>query len=112
MDLPHRFQPAGPNHHVYVLPACLEDHGRWPDLGENQPDLTYADPETLGETGGIITNDMNGPEIYATVFALAPSNFDINTIWAGSDDGKINITRDGGKKWVDITPRIYLNSPV
>ncbi len=69
------------------------------------PDLTYADPETLGVTGGEITKDMNGPEIYATVFALAPSFHDVNTIWAGSDDGKINITRDGGKKWTDITPK-------
>jgi len=69
------------------------------------PDLTYADPETLGETGGVITNDMNGPEIYATVFALAPSNHDVNTIWAGSDDGKVHITRNGGKKWDDITPK-------
>ncbi len=69
------------------------------------PDLTYADPSTLGKTGGVITMDMNGPEIYATVFALAPSNHDINTIWAGSDDGKIHITRDGGKNWTDITPK-------
>ncbi len=69
------------------------------------PDLTYADPSTLGVTGGIITNDMNGPEIYATVFALAPSFHDINTIWAGSDDGKIHITRDGGRNWSDITPK-------
>ena len=49
--------------------------------------------------------DMNGPEIYATVFALAPSAHDVNTIWAGSDDGKIHITRNGGKKWEDITPK-------
>ena len=69
------------------------------------PDLTYADPSTLGKTGGVITMDMNGPEIYATVFALAPSFHDINTIWAGSDDGKIHITRDGGKNWEDITPK-------
>ena len=48
---------------------------------------------------------MNGPEIYATVFALAPSFHDINTIWAGSDDGKIHITRNGGKNWADITPK-------
>lgn len=69
------------------------------------PDLTYADPETLGKTGGIITMDMNGPEIYATIFALAPSYHDINTIWTGSDDGKVHITRDGGKNWKDITPK-------
>jgi len=69
------------------------------------PDLTYADPETLGKTGGVITMDMNGPEIYATVFALAPSFHDKNTIWAGSDDGKVHITRNGGKSWEDITPK-------
>ena len=69
------------------------------------PDLTYADPKTLGETGGIITNDMNGPEIYATVFALAPSNHDENVIWAGSDDGLVYITKNHGKTWENITPK-------
>jgi photosystem II stability/assembly factor-like uncharacterized protein len=68
------------------------------------PDLTLADPETLGETGGVITMDMNGPEIYATVFALAPSFHDIDTIWVGSDDGLVHITRDGGENWENITP--------
>ncbi|MGH9334435.1 MAG: glycosyl hydrolase, partial [Vicinamibacteria bacterium] len=67
-------------------------------------DLTYADPETLGESGGLVTMDMNGPEIYATVFALAPSFHDVDTLWAGSDDGKTHVTRDGGKNWQDITP--------
>ena len=80
----------------------LDDGQSWEKIS---PDLTYADPETLGKTGGIITMDMNGPEIYATVFALAPSFHDINTIWAGSDDGKIHITRDGGANWSDITPK-------
>ena len=69
------------------------------------PDLTYADPETLGETGGLITMDMNGPEIYATIFAVAPSRHDINTIWVGSDDGRVHVTRDHGATWIDITPQ-------
>jgi hypothetical protein len=47
---------------------------------------------------------MNGPEVYGTVFALAPSRRDINTIWAGSDDGLIHVTRDGGKTWTNVTP--------
>ena len=68
------------------------------------PDLTYADPETLGVSGGVLTRDMNGPEIYATVFALAPSYHDVNILWAGSDDGKVHITRDNGKTWTNITP--------
>ena len=68
------------------------------------PDLTYADTATLGVSGGVITRDMNGPEIYATVFALAPTYQDVNTIWAGSDDGLVHITRNGGKAWENITP--------
>ena len=101
---PIMFSPLDPSimyttsQHVW---KTTNDGQTWEKIS---PDLTYADPETLGETGGIITNDMNGPEIYATVFALAPSNHDVNTIWAGSDDGKVHITRNGGKKWTDITP--------
>lgn len=79
-----------------------EDDGQsWAKIS---PDLTYADPETLGKTGGIITNDMNGPEIYATVFALVPSVHAKNTIWAGSDDGLIHISKNHGKTWENITP--------
>ena len=79
-----------------------EDDGQsWKKIS---PDLTYADPSTLGPTGGLITMDMNGPEIYATVFALTPSQHDINTIWAGSDDGLMHITRDGGNTWTKVTP--------
>ena len=98
------FSPLNPDklytcsQHVWVS----EDDGQsWTKIS---PDLTYADPNTLGDTGGIITNDMNGPEIYATVFALVPSNHDENVIWAGSDDGLVHITMDHGKTWKNITP--------
>ena len=101
---PIMFAPQDPN----VMYTCSQHVWKTTDDGQSwekiSPDLTYADPTTLGKTGGVITMDMNGPEIYATVFALAPSFHDINTIWAGSDDGKIHITRDGGKNWEDITP--------
>ena len=92
-----------------ILYTCSQHVWKTIDDGQSwekiSPDLTYADPETLGVTGGEITKDMNGPEIYGTVFALAPSFHDVNMIWAGSDDGKINITRDGGKNWTNITPK-------
>lgn len=101
---PIMFAHQDPN----VMYTCSQHVWKTTDDGQSwekiSPDLTYADPSTLGKTGGIITMDMNGPEIYATVFALAPSFHDINTIWAGSDDGKVHITRNGGKKWTDITP--------
>lgn len=101
---PIMFSPLDPSimyttsQHVW---KTTNDGQTWEKIS---PDLTYADPETLGKTGGVITMDMNGPEIYATVFALAPSMHDVNTIWAGSDDGKVHITQDAGKNWVDITP--------
>ena len=102
---PIMFSPLDPN----VMYTCSQHVWKTTNDGQTwekiSPDLTYADPETLGKTGGLITMDMNGPEIYATVFALAPSNHDINTIWAGSDDGMVHITRNGGKTWTNITPK-------
>ena len=83
------------------LYLTTDDGQSWEKIS---PDLTYADPETLGETGGVITMDMNGPEIYATIFAAVPSQHDIDTIWVGSDDGRIHVTRDHGANWADITP--------
>jgi photosystem II stability/assembly factor-like uncharacterized protein len=68
------------------------------------PDLTRADPKTLGDSGGPITKDQNGPEIYGTIFTIAPSLQDANTIWTGSDDGLAYITRDGGQHWTNVTP--------
>ncbi len=72
--------------------------------GKISPDLTRADPKTLGHSGGPITGDMNGPEVFATIFTIAPSRIERGTIWTGSDDGLIYVTRDEGKKWANVTP--------
>ncbi|TXT34794.1 MAG: glycosyl hydrolase [Chitinophagaceae bacterium] len=101
---PIMFSPVDPKR-LYVCSQHV-----WMTTNEGQtwqkisPDLTYADTATLGVSGGVITRDMNGPEIYATVFALAPSKQDVNIIWAGSDDGLVHITKNGGKTWENITP--------
>ncbi|MDF2773252.1 MAG: glycosyl hydrolase repeat-containing protein [Geminicoccaceae bacterium] len=68
-------------------------------------DLTRHDPKTMGHSGGPITGDMNGPEIYAVVFALGPGKKNVNVIWAGSDDGLIHVTRNGGQTWTNVTPK-------
>jgi len=68
------------------------------------PDLTRADSTKLGPSGGPITKDNTGVEYYATIFSVAESPHDPNIIWAGSDDGLIHITCDGGTSWIDITP--------
>ena len=69
------------------------------------PDLTRADPATLGPSGGPITLDQTGVETYATIFTIAPSPKDAGVIWTGSDDGVVQVTRDGGKSWTNVTPK-------
>ncbi len=68
------------------------------------PDLTRADPATLGITGGPVNREGASAEVYATVFALAESAHEPGVIWAGSDDGLVHITKDHGATWLDITP--------
>ncbi len=68
------------------------------------PDLTRADPETLKPTGGEVNLDAIGAETYATVFALVESPHAKGELWAGSDDGYLHISRDGGANWAAITP--------
>ncbi len=67
-------------------------------------DLSRHDPKTMNESGGPITHDMNSPEIYGTVFSLAPGKKDRNLLWAGSDDGLVHVTRDEGTTWTNVTP--------
>lgn len=78
------------------------DYGHsWEDIS---PDLTRNDPKTLGETGGPITKDMTGAEIYGTVFTFAESPVEKGVLWAGSDDGLLHISRDNGKTWQNVSP--------
>jgi photosystem II stability/assembly factor-like uncharacterized protein len=99
------FSPADPNVLFTATQHVWKTTNNGFDWTRISGDLTKHDPKTLGHSGGPITGDMNGPEVYATVFALAPSKIDVNILWAGSDDGMIHVTRDGGKTWADVTPK-------
>ncbi|MEO7457099.1 MAG: glycosyl hydrolase [Gemmatimonadaceae bacterium] len=68
-------------------------------------DLTRHAPETMEKSGGPITGDMNGPEVYGVIFSVGPSKKNLNTIWTGSDDGLVHVTRDNGKTWANVTPK-------
>jgi photosystem II stability/assembly factor-like uncharacterized protein len=68
------------------------------------PNLARSDPKTMQASGGPITKDQTGVETYAVIFTVAPSRQDANTIWTGSDDGWVHLTRDGGKSWDRVTP--------
>ncbi len=101
---PILFSPVDPTH-LYVSSQRL---WRTTDGGKNwtalSGDLTRADPITQGHTGGPITGDMNGPEVYATIFSVGPGKIDLSVIWTGSDDGLVHVTRDGGASWTNVTP--------
>ena len=68
------------------------------------PDLTRNDSTRMGPSGGPITKDNTSVEYYCTVFAAAESPRVEGVLWAGSDDGLVHVTRDGGATWTDVTP--------
>jgi photosystem II stability/assembly factor-like uncharacterized protein len=69
------------------------------------PDLTRNDPTKLGPSGGPITKDNTSVEYYCTIFAAGESPYEKDFIVAGSDDGLIHVTRDGGKSWNKVGPK-------
>lgn len=70
-------------------------------------DLTTSDPEKQKqhESGGL-TMDATGAENHCTLLAITPSPVEKGVIWVGTDDGKVQLTRDGGKTWNDVTSKI------
>ena len=69
------------------------------------PDLTRNDKSKQESSGGPITKDNTSVEYYDTVFTIAESPVQKDLLWAGSDDGLVHITRDGGKNWTNVTPK-------
>jgi photosystem II stability/assembly factor-like uncharacterized protein len=69
------------------------------------PDLTRNDKSKQQVSGGPITKDDTGTEFYDTVFSIAESPLQAGQIWAGTDDGLVQLTRDGGKSWTNVTPK-------
>jgi len=69
------------------------------------PDLTRNDKSRQGISGGLTPDDI-GVEYAGTVFAIAESPKEADTIWAGTNDGLVHITRDGGKTWTNVTKNI------
>ena len=111
--LKYRFQWNAPifisNHNPDVIYYASNYVHKSTDEGQSweviSPDLTTNNQEYLAEIpGGPIQNDNTGVELYCTIFALEESPLEEGVLWAGSDDGLIHISRDGGANWTDITP--------
>jgi photosystem II stability/assembly factor-like uncharacterized protein len=77
---------------------------------EISPDLSTGDPSRIRFSGGVVGDNL-GQFYGAVVSAIAPSRTEQNTIWAGSNDGKVWITRNGGQNWTDLTANVKFPLP-
>ncbi|MBK9154682.1 MAG: glycosyl hydrolase [Chloracidobacterium sp.] len=85
-----------------LLFRSLDEGQSWQAIS---PDLTRNDKSKQGTSGGPITQDNTSVEYYSTIFALAESPLRQGVIWAGSDDGLVHVTQDGGRSWANVTPK-------
>jgi len=69
------------------------------------PDLTRNDKSKQGSSGGPITKDNTSIEYYDTIFTVIESPVQKGVIWTGADDGLVQVTRDSGKRWENVTPK-------
>jgi photosystem II stability/assembly factor-like uncharacterized protein len=113
VDTKYRFQWTAPiemspfdSHTIYfgaqVLFKSTDQGQTWTVIS---PDLTRNDKSKQGSSGGPLEQDNTSVEYYDTIFAVAESPAARGLIWAGSDDGLVHLTRDGGQSWSDVTPK-------
>jgi photosystem II stability/assembly factor-like uncharacterized protein len=75
------------------------------------PDLTTNDKSKQKSSGGAIVVDNTAAEFHCTILTIAPSPLDPNVIWVGTDDGNVQVTRDGGKTWTNTVKNIQGLAP-
>src|SRR5215469_16441893 len=102
--LPIVFSPLDPATLYFAANVLFKtaDGGRsWQVMS---PDLTRESPEIPANLGAFSAGDAEKGKHRGTIYALAPSFKEADTIWAGTDDGLIQLTRDAGKTWKNVTP--------
>jgi photosystem II stability/assembly factor-like uncharacterized protein len=113
--LKYRFQWTAPialsPHDPKVLYHAAQVLFKSSDLGSTwsviSPDLTRNDVSKQQSSGGPITQDNTSIEYYDTIFAIGESPVQKDQIWVGTDDGLVQLTRDGGKNWANVTPKDF-----
>jgi len=111
-DMPYRFNwnapvvasPHDPSILYHGGNKLLRSSDRGVSWEEMSPDLTRNEVEKQGAGGGPITNEAAGGEVYNTILYVVESPHEVGTIWVGSDDGLVHVTRDNGSSWAEVTP--------
>jgi photosystem II stability/assembly factor-like uncharacterized protein len=101
---PIMFSPVDPHILYYAanyLFKTTDGGNSWQTIS---PDLSRPQPVTPPSVGNMFAGNTKATDQRGVIYAIAPSYRDVNTLWAGTDDGLIWITRDGGKNWSNITP--------
>ncbi|MGA7525468.1 MAG: hypothetical protein WBW84_23675 [Acidobacteriaceae bacterium] len=101
---PVLFSPANPKQLLIGAQYVFKSDDQGETWTRISPDLTRNEPSTEVASGGPIDVDASGAEIYPEIYSLAVSPLDGNLMWAGSDDGLVHVTTNGGKSWQLVTP--------
>ena len=98
------FSTQDPRQYLLGANVLLETRDEGIHWKELSPDLTRNDKSKQQRPGGPISADVTSEEMYDTISAISVSPLDKNVIWAGSDDGLVNVTTDGGAHWNEVRP--------
>jgi len=102
--LPLLFNPADPDMLLFATNVLWKTMNRGDSWEVISPDLTREQPEVPSSVGDFKTESLNSMPQRAVIYAVSASPLDKNIIWAGTDDGLVHVTVDGGKTWKDVTP--------
>ncbi len=102
---PLLLSPHDPNTLYWASETIFKSTDQGQSWTPISPDLTRNDKSKQKPSGGSITLDITSVEYYDTVFAVAESPLKKDTIWAGTDDGLVQLTQDGGQHWANVTPK-------
>ncbi len=103
-NAPVTASPQDPRVVYYGTNKLLRTRDRGVTFEEISPDLTKNEVDKQGLNGGPITAENVGAEFYGTILTITASPHEYGTVWVGSDDGLVHVTRDDGETWSDVTP--------
>ena len=102
--MPLLFHPADPKALFFATNVLWKTTNGGDTWGIVSPDLSREQPEVPESIGIYRTPELKTMARRGVIYAVSPSPRDVNIIWAGTDDGLVHVTRDGGKSWTNVTP--------